>query len=66
MKVIGKHRELLVELLIYYMNKDNTVKFGNFINEENTTGRYWINAYIDNYEERVLPYKQHANKMAGY
>jgi hypothetical protein len=59
MKVIGKHRELLIEMLIYYLNKDNhDVYFANFINEENPTGRYWINAYVDDYKERVLPYKQ--------
>jgi hypothetical protein len=41
-------------MLIYYLNKDNhDVKFANFINEENPTGRYWVNAYIDNYKERV-------------
>ena len=52
MKVKGKHRELLIDLLIYYLNKDNhDVKFAN-------TGKYWVNAYIDEYEERVLPYKQ--------
>ena len=52
MKVIGKHRELLIELLIYYLNKDNhDVKFINFINEENPTGRYWIDAYIDDYKD---------------
>ena len=65
MKVKGKHRELLTELLIYYLNKDNhDVKFANFINEENPTGRYWVNAYIDEYEERVLllPYP---NKKLG-
>jgi hypothetical protein len=59
MKVIGKHRELLIELLIYYLNEDNhDVYFAKFINEENPTGRYWITAYIDDYKERVLPYKQ--------
>jgi hypothetical protein len=65
MKVIGKHRELLIEMLIYYMNKDKTVKFGDFINEEDPTGRYFITAYIDDYKERVLPYKLHSNKMLG-
>jgi hypothetical protein len=46
-------------MLIYYLNKDNhDVYFANFINEENPTGRYWINAYVDDYKERVLPYKQ--------
>ena len=59
MTVTGKHRELLIEMLIYYLNKDNhDVYFAKFINEENPTGRYWINAYIDNHKERVLPYKQ--------
>jgi cell division protein FtsL len=65
MKVKGKHRELLTELLIYYLNKDNhDVKFANFINEENSTGKYWVNTYIDDYEERVLllPYP---NKKLG-
>ena len=60
MKVIGKHRKLLIELLIYYLNndKDNHVPFANFINEEDPSGRYFITAYIDDYKERVLPYKQ--------
>jgi len=54
-KVTGKHRELLVELLIYYMNKDtpNHIQFANFINEEDPTGRYFIKCYIDEYKERV-------------
>jgi len=47
-KIIGKHRELLIELLIYYLNKNNpNVQFTDFINEENTAGRYWIRCYID-------------------
>jgi len=59
MKVKGKHRELLTELLIYYLNKDNhDIKFANFINEEDPMGRYFIKCYIDDYKERVLPYKQ--------
>ena len=67
MKVKGKHKELLIEMLIYYLNKDNNnhIKFANFINEEDPTGRYWITADIDDYEERVLPYKLHANKILG-
>ena len=48
--VIGKHRELLIELLLYYLNKNNpNVQFTDFINEENTAGRYWIKCYIDDY-----------------
>jgi len=67
MKVKGKHRELLIDLLIYYLNKDNhDVKFANFINEENPTGRYWITAYIDDYKDRVLPYLiPRSNKTLG-
>ena len=65
MKVIGKHRELLIEMLIYYLNKDNNINFANFIDEEDPTGRYFITAYIDDYKERVLPYKLHANKILG-
>ena len=69
MKVTGKHRELLVELLIYYLNKDNNnhINFANFIEAETDHGKYWITAYIDNYGATwVVPYKQHANKNAGY
>ena len=64
MKVIGEHRKQLIDLLIYYLNKDNYGVNHNFINEENPTGRYWVNAYIDDYEERVLllPYP---NKKLG-
>ena len=65
--VTGKHRELLIELLIYYLNKDNNnhINFANFIDAETAVGKDWITAYIDNYEERVLPYKSHANKTLG-
>jgi len=67
MKVKGKHRKLLIELLIYYLNNDNNnhINFANFINEEDPSGRYFITAYIDDYKERVLPYKLHSNKMLG-
>ena len=65
--IMGKHRELLIEMLIYYLNKDsnNHINFANFIDAETAVGKYWIIAYIDNYEERVLPYKSHANKTLG-
>ncbi len=64
MKVKGKHRKQLIDLLIYYLNKDNYGVNHNFINEENSTGKYWVSAYIDDYEERVLllPYP---NKKLG-
>ena len=77
MKVKGKYRELLIEMLIYYMNKDshNHIQFANFINEEDPTGRYFIKCYIDEYKERVayideykeqvFPYNLHPNKKLG-
>jgi hypothetical protein len=66
MKVIGKHRELLIDLLIYYLNKDNhDVKFANFINEEDPMGRYWTKCYIDEYKDRILQYKPNTNKTLG-
>ena len=57
MKVTGKHRELLVELLIYYLNKDNNnhINFANFINAKMATGRYWIKCYIDKNVELPKP-----------
>ena len=67
MKVIGKHRELLIELLIYYLNKDNYnhIQFGTFINEEDPMGRYWTKCYIDEYKDRILQYKPNTNKTLG-
>jgi hypothetical protein len=77
MTVTGKHRKQLIELLIYYLNKDkyNTINFANFINEEDPTGRYFIKCYIDEYKERVayideykeqvFPYNLHPNKKLG-
>ena len=63
MKVKGKHKELLIELLIYYMND---VYFAKFINEENPTGRYWITTYIDDYKDRAIPWNPNTNNNAGY
>ena len=68
MTVTGKHRELLIELLIYYMNKDshNHIQFSDIINEEDPMGRYWIDAYIDDYKD--LEYyiiNNSPNKMLG-
>ena len=56
MKVIGKHRELLIELLIYYMNKDNHnhIQFANIFTTETPIGEYWIECYIDNYGGGML------------
>jgi hypothetical protein len=68
MTVTGKHRKLLIELLIYYMNKDshNHIQFSDIINEEDPMGRYWIDAYIDDYKD--LEYyiiNNSPNKMLG-
>jgi hypothetical protein len=67
MKVIGKHRELLIEMLIYYLNNDNYnhIQFSDFIHEEDPMGRHWTKYYIDEYKERVLPYNLHPNKKLG-
>jgi hypothetical protein len=67
-KIIGKHRELLVELLIYYMNKDshNHIQFAYFINEEEPMGRYWTKCYIDEYKDRAIPWDPNTNNNAGY
>ena len=64
--VTGKHRELLIELLIYYKNKDNPnhIQLTDVFDDENPSGRRWVSAYIDEYEERelLLPYP---NKKLG-
>jgi len=53
--VTGKHRELLVELLIYYLGKNNpNVNFANFITTETPIGEYWIECYIDDYGDSML------------
>ena len=50
--VTGKHRELLIELLIYYKNKDNPnhIQLTDVFDDENPSGRRWVSAYIDEYE----------------
>jgi hypothetical protein len=67
-KVIGKHRELLIDLLIYYLNKDNHnhINFANFIDAETDHGKYWITAYIDDYKDRAIPWDPNTNNNAGY
>ena len=52
MTVTGKHRELLIELLIYYKNKDNPnhIQLTDVFDDENPSGRRWVSAYIDEYE----------------
>jgi hypothetical protein len=52
MTITGKHRELLIELLIYYKNKDNPnyIQLTDVFDDENPSGRRWVSAYIDEYE----------------
>ena len=59
--VTGKHRELLIELLIYYLNKDNNnhINFANFIDAETAVGEYWIESFIDKYEDRTPEWIKH-------
>ena len=53
MKVTGKHRELLIELLIYYLRSDDSM--ANSFNEsiiksiikQYSAGDMWIEYYID-------------------
>ena len=53
--VTGKHREILVELLIYYLrtNGFNPVKIVDKmiinIKEQNKAGQWYINYYLNNY-----------------
>ena len=55
MVVIGKHRELLIELLMYYLaNSRYGLKEESFIpmieniRKQNMTGDWWIKEFIDN------------------
>jgi hypothetical protein len=60
--VTGKHKELLVELLIYYLNKSNhNVKFAKIfpnpnqakiiinIKAQNEDGQWYINYYLNDH-----------------
>ena len=51
--VTGKHKEILVELLIYYLNKVNPVgrvdKIVIDIKEQNEDGQWYINYYLNDY-----------------
>lgn len=55
MKVIGKHRELLIEMLIYYLrtNGFNPVKMVDKmiinIKAQDSDGKWCIKYYIDNF-----------------
>ena len=51
--VTGKHKELLIELLIYYLNKGNAVgmvdKIVDDIKAQNKAGQWYINYYLNDY-----------------
>ena len=51
--VTGKHKEILIEVLIYYLNKVNPVgrvdKIAINIKEQNKDGQWYINYYLNNY-----------------
>ena len=55
MKVIGKHKEILIELLIHYldnMESNHTIMKRNLINnvkKQNIDGEWYIKYYIDNF-----------------
>jgi hypothetical protein len=53
MKVIGKHRKQLIDLLIYYLRSDDSMANSfnesiiKSIMEQNAAGDMWIHYYID-------------------
>jgi hypothetical protein len=52
--VTGKHKEILIELLIHYLTKrklfcDFIPDEINNIKEQNRSGQWYINYYINNY-----------------
>ena len=65
--ITGKHRELLIEMLIYYLdqssNNDDEIKayyksIIASIKRRDRFGEYWIEHYIDNYNNRIAPCEQ--------
>jgi hypothetical protein len=51
MVINGKHKEILVELLIYYVTSNGFLKMGDDIKEQNRAGKEWIEYYINNWGE---------------
>ena len=65
--VTGKHREYLIELLLYHVgqpSKDDDaiqayyVSISASVKRRDAFGKYWIEHYIDNYNNRMAPWKQ--------
>ena len=52
MVIKGKHKEILVELLIYYVTSNGFLRknkrMGDDIKEQNRAGKEWIEYYINN------------------
>ena len=65
--VTGKHREYLIELLLYHVGQpskdDDTIQayyvsISASVKRRDAFGKYWIEHYIDNYNNRMAPWKQ--------
>ena len=65
--ITGKHREYLIELLLYHVGQpskdDDAIQayytsISSSIEQRDTFGEYWIEHYIDNYNNRMAPWKQ--------
>ena len=51
--VTGKHKEILIEMLLYYVGSNDFLKINkpmvDDIKAQNETGKEWIEYYIDDY-----------------
>ena len=51
--VTGKHKEILIEMLLYYVGSNDFLKINkpmvDDIKVQNETGKEWIEYYIDDY-----------------
>lgn len=62
--ITGKHREYLIELMLYYIKTQqetygiNTGISIDDIRQQNTIGNYWVEHYIDDYVDSIIPWKQ--------
>ena len=60
--ITGKHRERLIELLLYHIGQpskdDDTIQeyyasISASVKRRDAFGKYWIEHYIDNYNNRI-------------
>lgn len=62
--ITGKHREYLIELMLYYIRTQQETYGINIgvsmddIRQQNAMGNYWVTYYIDDYMDRMIPWKQ--------